>query len=112
MVGHTGSLDAAIKAVETLDSCVAHVVEAALAAGGEVIITADHGNCEHMYDEQNQQPHTQHTIEPVPFIYIGRKATIRTGGALKDVAPSLLTALGLAPPTEMTGQNLIEFADK
>lgn len=112
MVGHTGSLDAAIRAVETLDSCVARVVDTALAIGGEVIITADHGNCEHMYDEHNQQPHTQHTIEPVPFIYIGRKAIIHTGGALKDVAPSLLTALGLTPPAEMTGQNLIEFVDK
>ncbi|ORE99988.1 phosphoglycerate mutase (2,3-diphosphoglycerate-independent) [Snodgrassella alvi] len=112
MVGHTGSLDAAIKAVETLDSCVAQVVETTLSVGGEVIITADHGNCEHMYDEKNQQPHTQHTVEPVPFIYIGRKATIRSGGALKDVAPSLLTALGLTPPAEMTGQNLIEFTDK
>lgn len=111
MVGHTGSLNAAVKAVETLDSCVARVVEATLAAGGEVIITADHGNCEHMYDKENQQPHTQHTVEPVPFIYIGRKATIHTGGALKDVAPSLLAVLGLNPPSEMTGRNLIEFTN-
>ena len=87
------------------------MVEATLAAGGEVIITADHGNCEHMYDKENQQPHTQHTVEPVPFIYIGRKATIHTGGALKDVAPSLLAVLGLNPPSEMTGRNLIEFTN-
>ena len=109
MVGHTGSLSAAITAVETIDACVARVVEAAKTVGGEVIITADHGNCEHMYDEQNQQPHTQHTTEPVPFIYIGRPATIMSGGALKDVAPSLLAALGLNPPPEMTGHNLIQF---
>ena len=109
MVGHTGSLSAAITAVETIDSCVARVVEAAQTVGGEVIITADHGNCEHMYDEQNQQPHTQHTTEPVPFIYIGRPATIMSGGALKDVAPSLLAVLGLNPPPEMTGHNLIQF---
>lgn len=109
MVGHTGSLPAAIEAVETLDTCVARVVDTALSVGGEVIITADHGNCEHMYDDQNQQPHTQHTTEPVPFIYIGRPASIESGGALKDVAPSLLTALGLTPPAEMTGHNLIKF---
>lgn len=111
MVGHTGSLPAAIAAVETLDACVARIVETAQSIGGEVIITADHGNCEHMYDEQNQQPHTQHTTEPVPFIYIGRPATIQSGGALKDVAPSLLTALGLTPPAEMTGHNLIKFSN-
>lgn len=110
MVGHTGQLNAAIKAVETLDACVGKVVNATLAIGGEVIITADHGNCEHMYDIKNQQVHTQHTIEPVPFIYIGRPAHIRSNGALKDVAPSLLTALGLTPPQEMTGENLIDFA--
>ncbi|MDF7675938.1 2,3-bisphosphoglycerate-independent phosphoglycerate mutase [Neisseriaceae bacterium ESL0693] len=109
MVGHTGQLNAAIRAVETLDTCVGKVVEATLAAGGEVIITADHGNCEHMYDDKNQQPHTQHTIEPVPFIYIGRQAHIRPHGALKDVAPSLLAALGLTPPSDMSGHNLIEF---
>jgi 2,3-bisphosphoglycerate-independent phosphoglycerate mutase len=111
MVGHTGSLPAAIAAVETLDACVARIVETAQSIGGEVIITADHGNCEHMYDEQNQQPHTQHTTEPVPFIYIGRPATIQSGGALKDVAPSLLTVLGLTPPAEMTGHNLIKFSN-
>ncbi|WP_028537001.1 2,3-bisphosphoglycerate-independent phosphoglycerate mutase [Paludibacterium yongneupense] len=109
MVGHTGMLDAAIKAVETLDECVGKCVAAMLAAGGEVLITADHGNCEQMYDAENGQPHTQHTTNLVPFLYIGRKATIREGGALKDIAPSLLAMMGLGQPAEMTGESLIQF---
>lgn len=109
MVGHTGVLSAAVAAVETLDACIGEVVQATLAAGGEVLITADHGNCEHMFDPESGQVHTQHTTEPVPFIYIGRTAHIRQGGALKDVAPSLLAMLGVTPPPEMTGHNLIEW---
>lgn len=73
----------------------------------EVIICADHGNCEQMYDEVYQQPHTQHTTNPSPFYYIGRLATIRQGGALQDVAPSVLAIMGLPVPKEMTGRSLI-----
>lgn len=109
MVGHSGVFDAAVKAVETLDSCVQRCVDAMLATGGEVLITADHGNCEQMFDQQNQQPHTQHTLQKVPFLYVGRKASIREGGALRDIAPSLLAMMGLDQPAEMTGHSLIEF---
>lgn len=110
MVGHTGVFDAAVKAVEALDACVGQVVDAVIAAGGEVLITADHGNCENMFDHGNGQAHTQHTTQPVPFMYVGRPATIQTGGALKDIAPTLLAMAGLTPPAEMSGQNLIQFA--
>ena len=110
MVGHTGDLNAAIKAVETLDTCVEQIVQAALSAGGEVLITADHGNCEQMFDHGNGQLHTQHTTNPVPFLYIGRAAQIKSGGALKDIAPSLLAMLGVNPPPEMSGHNLIELS--
>lgn len=109
MVGHTGSLQAAIAAVETLDECIGQIVAAVQAKGGELLITADHGNCEQMYDPINQQPHTQHTTNPVPFLYVGRPARIQTGGALKDIAPTLLAMLGVQQPVEMTGQSLIQF---
>jgi len=109
MVGHTGNLEAAILAVEALDRCVGEVVAATLAQGGEVVITADHGNCERMYDEKSHQAHTQHTTEQVPFLYVGRAASIKSGGALKDIAPSLLSLMSLPIPTEMTGTSLIEF---
>lgn len=110
MVGHTGDLSASIKAVETLDVCIGKIVKEVLYQGGELLITADHGNCEKMYDEKNQQAHTQHTTNPVPLLYIGEKATIKTGGALKDIAPTLLAMLGLESPQEMSGINLIDFA--
>ena len=109
MVGHTGNYDAAIKAVETLDIALGSVVKAMQEIHGEVLIIADHGNCEEMYDYVSHQEHTQHTTNLVPFIYIGRKATIKAHGALKDVAPSLLAMGGLDTPHEMTGHNLIEF---
>ncbi len=109
MVGHSGHLDAAVKAVETLDECVGRIVEAAQQNNAEVLITADHGNCEQMYDNKHHQIHTQHTLNPVPFIYIGRQASIKSGGALRDIAPSLLSILGLPKPPEMTGESLIEF---
>jgi 2,3-bisphosphoglycerate-independent phosphoglycerate mutase len=109
MVGHSGIFDAAVKAVETLDECVGKVVAAQLAMGGEVIITADHGNCEMMFDRDSGQPHTQHTTDVVPFCYIGRKATLAAGGALQDIAPSLLAMMGVAQPAEMTGTSLIKF---
>ncbi|KUM04564.1 2,3-bisphosphoglycerate-independent phosphoglycerate mutase [Chromobacterium subtsugae] len=109
MVGHSGIFDAAVKAVEALDGCIERCVDAMLAAGGEVLITADHGNCEQMYDGAHHQPHTQHTTNQVPFLYIGRPATIRGGGSLRDISPSLLAMMGLEQPAEMTGQSLIDF---
>lgn len=109
MVGHTGNLQAAIKAVETLDTCVGRIVAAAQKTGAEVIITADHGNAESMFDHTSAQAHTQHTTNLVPFIYVGRQAVIRTGGALSDIAPTLLSLMGVAQPAEMTGQSLIQL---
>ncbi|RXZ45656.1 2,3-bisphosphoglycerate-independent phosphoglycerate mutase [Crenobacter cavernae] len=109
MVGHTGVFDAAVKAVETLDECVGRCVEAMQKAGGEVLITADHGNCETMHDALHDQPHTQHTLNLVPFLYVGRQAEIEEGGALKDISPSLLAIMGLVQPPEMTGHSLIRL---
>lgn len=109
MVGHSGVLEAAIIAVETLDTCIGRVVSAMQSIGGEVIITADHGNAETMQDYKNNQPHTQHTTNLVPMIYIGREATLANNGALSDLAPTLLTMMGVPQPVEMTGKNLIQF---
>jgi 2,3-bisphosphoglycerate-independent phosphoglycerate mutase len=109
MVGHTGIISAAIKAVEALDVCIGRVVKAAQATGAEVIITADHGNVELMQDLANNQPHTQHTTNLVPFLYIGRPAKMADTGALSDLAPSLLRMMGLPQPAEMTGHALMEF---
>ncbi|MDP9034942.1 MAG: 2,3-bisphosphoglycerate-independent phosphoglycerate mutase [Myxococcota bacterium] len=110
MVGHTGVLDAAIRAVETVDAAVGQVVEATRAQGGAVIITADHGNCELMKDPASGQPHTSHTLNPVPLIYVNdadRDAIIRSGGRICDVAPMMLALLGLDQPAEMTGKSLL-----
>jgi len=109
MVGHTGDFDAARRAVETLDTCIGRVVSAAREAGGEVLITADHGNAEQMYDPETRQPHTAHTLNRVPCVYAGRAATMREGGALRDIAPTLLEMMGLPAPHEMTGHALLEF---
>ena len=109
MVGHTGNIDAAIKAIETLDICVGRVITAAQSVGAEVIITADHGNAEQMFDSDNDQAHTQHTTNLVPFIYIGRHAILAKTGALSDLAPTLLTMMGVPQPLEMTGKSLISF---
>ena len=109
MVGHTGNIHAAIKAVETLDVCVGRVVEAAKSAGAEVIITADHGNCEQMHDHTANQAHTQHTTNLVPFIYVGRKAIVNSTGALSDLAPTMLAIIGAPQPIEMTGKSLVNF---
>ena len=112
MVGHTGKFDAAVKAIETLDSCLERIVNAQLAAGGELLVTADHGNAEQMWDGVAEQPHTQHTLSQVPFLYIGRKATIAAAGAgsLRDVAPTMLKLMGVEAPAEMTGQCLVTLA--
>ncbi|HEU0186471.1 MAG TPA: 2,3-bisphosphoglycerate-independent phosphoglycerate mutase [Gallionellaceae bacterium] len=109
MVGHSGNLEAAIKAIEALDVCIGRVVGAMQQCGGEVLITADHGNAEQMLDRTTQQAHTAHTLNLVPFIYIGRKAGIAEPGtgALQDIAPTLLSMMGLPQPAEMTGKSLI-----
>jgi 2,3-bisphosphoglycerate-independent phosphoglycerate mutase len=109
MVGHTGNLAAAIKAVEALDAAVGRVVAASQSIGAEVIITADHGNCEQMFDANANQAHTQHTTNLVPFIYVGRKAKLAKTGALSDLAPTLLAMMGLPQPSEMTGKSLVDF---
>lgn len=107
IVGHSGILAAAVKAVEALDICIGRAVRAMQETGGEVIITADHGNAEQMIDRETQQAHTAHTLNPVPFLYVGRPARMAAGGALQDVAPTLLAIMGLPQPGEMTGHALI-----
>jgi 2,3-bisphosphoglycerate-independent phosphoglycerate mutase len=109
MVGHTGNLVAATRAIEVLDECVGRAVEAMQEIGGEALITADHGNAETMRDPATKQAHTAHTLNVVPLLYIGRKAKIANGGALQDVAPTLLAMMGLPQPPEMTGKALIAF---
>ena len=110
MVGHTGNLEAAKSAIEVLDKCIGAVVTAMREVGGEVLITADHGNAEMMADPKTHQAHTAHTLNAVPLLYIGRQAKITDGGALQDVAPTLLTMMGLPQPPEMTGKSLIAFS--
>ena len=108
MVGHTGSIPAILKAVETVDQCLARVVAAAEAAGARLLVTADHGNCEMMIDPATGGPHTAHTTNPVPFLVVdhdGRHG-LRDGGALCDVGPTILRLLGLEQPSEMTGRDL------
>jgi 2,3-bisphosphoglycerate-independent phosphoglycerate mutase len=109
MVGHSGNMEAATRAIEALDVCIGRVVKAMRSIGGEVIITADHGNAEQMIDRATHQAHTAHTLNPVPFLYIGRKAELSAGGTLRDLAPSLLAMMGLPQPAEMTGRNLIRI---
>ncbi len=110
MVGHTGSLEAAIKAAECLDQCVQRVVEALNEVGGESLITADHGNCEQMADPESGQLHTSHTIGPVPLIYTGpRKVSLKDDGSLSDIAPTLLALMKVKQPQEMTGHNLADI---
>ncbi|QKX16939.1 2,3-bisphosphoglycerate-independent phosphoglycerate mutase [Microbulbifer sp. YPW1] len=110
MVGHTGVFEAAVKAVEALDTCVDRVTKAALAAGGEVLITADHGNVEEMFDAGSGQVSTQHSTLPVPFVYIGaRDVSMRDGGSLADVAPTMLALMGMPQPAEMSGEPLVKL---
>jgi 2,3-bisphosphoglycerate-independent phosphoglycerate mutase len=109
MVGHTGDFDATVKAIETIDRCLKRIHAAARAVGGEILITADHGNAEQMYDPETGQAHTAHTTNPVPFVYIGRPARIAPGGSLEDVAPTMLHLLGVAIPSEMSGRPLVEL---
>jgi 2,3-bisphosphoglycerate-independent phosphoglycerate mutase len=109
MVGHTGVLPAVVRAVETVDSCLARVLSSADKAGSSVLITADHGNCEMMIDPTTGGVHTAHTTSPVPLVAVGaRAASLRAGGSLRDVAPTVLGLLGIESPAEMTGQDLRE----
>ena len=110
MVGHTGVMSAAIKAVEAVDHCIGRVVEALKEVGGECLITADHGNAEMMLDSESGQAHTAHTSDPVPLIYVGRQATVVEGGILSDIAPTMLHLMGLPIPDEMTGKVLMQPA--
>jgi 2,3-bisphosphoglycerate-independent phosphoglycerate mutase len=107
MVGHTGSIPAAIAAVETTDRCLGRVLEAIDAAGGLALITADHGNAETMLAEDGVSPHTAHTTNPVPLVLTGADVALRDGGELSDLAPSCLDLLGIAPPPEMSGRSLL-----
>ena len=116
MVGHTGKLDAAIEAVRVIDRCLERLVTAVLARGGAVVLTADHGNLEQMFDDQGG-PHTAHTTNPVPCVVIDRrlrplpgaaKPVLRSGGIFADVAPTLLALMGISQPPEMTGRSLVD----
>jgi 2,3-bisphosphoglycerate-independent phosphoglycerate mutase len=107
MVGHTGVLQAAIRAVETVDAGLGRIVEAIGRAGGVVLVTADHGNCELMRDPATDGPHTAHTTNPVPVILVGADRALLHDGILADVAPTLLELMGLSQPTEMTGHSLL-----
>lgn len=107
MVGHTGIPEAAQKAVETVDACVGEVADAVLAAGGVLLITADHGNAEQMVDPVKGTPHTAHTANPVPFVVVSEKAYQAKDGSLQDVAPTVLKLLGIEKPADMTGNSLI-----
>lgn len=110
MVGHTGNFDATVKAIETIDTCLGNIVAALQIVGGEALITADHGNAEMMFDKKTGQPHTAHTSDPVPLLYIGRQATfIDKRGILSDIAPTMLYLLGLPQPPEMTGTPLLRL---
>ncbi|MEI9884449.1 2,3-bisphosphoglycerate-independent phosphoglycerate mutase [Atlantibacter hermannii] len=107
MVGHTGVFDAAVKAVEALDACIAQVTEAVESVGGQLLITADHGNAEQMRDPSTGQAHTAHTNLPVPLIYVGEKQVKAVeGGKLSDIAPTMLALMGMEIPQEMTGKPL------
>ena len=110
MVGHSGVLPAAVKAVETVDQCLARVLRRAERSHATLLVTADHGNCELMIDPVSGGPHTSHTTNPVPFLVVGDDAkTLRHGGSLRDVGPTILNLLGVAVPSEMTGRDLREI---
>jgi len=113
MVGHTGNFAAAVKAVETLDACLARLESAIEETGGQMLITADHGNVEQMEDKSSGQAHTAHTSEPVPLVYVGPQAVeLDDDGVLADVAPTLLTLMHLDVPGEMTGRSLARIRER
>ncbi|MEG2247172.1 MAG: alkaline phosphatase family protein, partial [Peptostreptococcaceae bacterium] len=111
MVGHTGSIDAAIKAVEVVDNCIGELVDKLLEVGASAIITADHGNAEYMLDPQNGKVVTSHSTNPVPFILVGeefKNAILLDDGRLSDIAPTILDMMNLEKPEEMTGHSLLK----
>jgi 2,3-bisphosphoglycerate-independent phosphoglycerate mutase len=108
MVGHTGNLEAAIKACQAVDQCLTEVTAAIDASEGELLITADHGNIEMMRDPESGQVHTAHTTNKVPLLYHGRPLTLSDQGSLRDIAPTMIELLGLPKPEEMTGHSLLE----
>src|ERR1700758_3916911 len=109
MVGHSGKIEPTIKAVETVDACLGRIESAVRAKGGAMLITADHGNAEMMIDPATGGPHTAHTTNPVPFIVVSENAkefTLKAGGSLRDISPTILGMLGIDGPREMTGTDL------
>lgn len=112
MVGHTGNFEATIACIEALDQCLGRVVDSAKTAGFEILITADHGNAEQMRAPgADNEPHTAHTSNVVPLIYVGRHARVLANGCLSDIAPTMLALMGLEKPSEMTGRSLIELVN-
>jgi 2,3-bisphosphoglycerate-independent phosphoglycerate mutase len=107
MVGHTGVIPAVVEAVEVVDGCLGTVVEATHAAGGVCLITADHGNAEHLLEDDGVSPHTAHTTNPVPLVLTREGTELRAGGELSDLAPTVLSLLGLDVPEAMTGRSLV-----
>lgn len=109
MVGHTGVIDAAIKAVETVDTCVGKAVDAVKEVGGVIFLCADHGNCEQLINYETGEPHTAHTTNPVPFVLINadEKYGLKAGGKLCDIVPTLIDLMGMEQPKEMTGHSLL-----
>ncbi|MGL5749661.1 MAG: sulfatase-like hydrolase/transferase, partial [Paraclostridium sp.] len=111
MVGHTGVIEAAVKAVEEVDTCVGKVVDKILEKGGVALITADHGNAELMQDPETKTTITAHSTNPVPFIVVGeelKSSKLKEDGRLSDIAPTVLDIMGLEKPEEMTGESIIE----
>src|SRR5207244_5090860 len=106
MVGHTGVIEAAVKAIETVDDCLGRVVGAVHESGGACVITADHGNADNML-EPDGSPNTAHSLNPVPLVVTVPGLELRAGGVLADVAPTALKLLGIEAPVEMTGRSLI-----
>ncbi|WP_292363459.1 alkaline phosphatase family protein, partial [Methylophaga sp. UBA1464] len=109
MVGHTGNFDAAVKAIEALDNCLGKIWSALKESGGEMLVTADHGNAEKMLDDEKGQAHTAHTSNLVPFIYAGRPAICAEQGGLSDIAPTMLNLMGLTIPAEMNTHLLVKL---
>jgi 2,3-bisphosphoglycerate-independent phosphoglycerate mutase len=112
MVGHTGVIPAVVRAVEAADAALGRVVDATLALGGVCLVTADHGNAEAMLETDGVSPHTAHTTNPVPLVLTSRGSSLRDGGSLADLAPTVLALLGQPVPPTMTGANLVVFSDK
>ena len=110
MVGHTGIIPAAIKAVETIDSSLQRIVEALQSVNGQMLVTADHGNIEQMVDPDTGEPQTAHSTNPVPLVYVLGQRPLMDGGSLSDLAPTLLDILGIPKPAEMSGHSLLKSA--